>query len=823
MLASTRWLRELCPLQASADEIARRLTAAGLEVEGRKRYGELPGVVIAEVRAKSPHPTKDKLTVVTLFDGERELSVVCGASNVPEAPGRVLLARTSARLPSGLEIAERKLGGVLSQGMICSEQELDIGSESDGIFVLGDDISAEPGTPVSEALALEDEVLEIGLTPNRPDCLGHVGLARELSALFGVGLSLPRAEGGVRWARPPAHVDGMRPVALFSRATGEGREITAVPVSVADAARCPRYAACVVSDVHVGPSPFWLRYRLHVLGLRAINNVVDITNWVLLEYGYPTHAFDLRRLRGGRIEVRTGRPGERVVTLDGMEHAVGEDDLLICDGAGPVAVAGVMGGEHSGVSADTQQVLVECAYFEPRGIRRTSRRLGLHTDSSHRFERGVDPRAVPGVMARVSSLLSTLAGGVASSHGFQVYPRPIAERQLVLRLSRVRALLGVSPTRSTIETVLSALGCAIQTGDEGTLQVRVPTWRPDLAREEDLIEEIARVWGYDNIPTQVPKVLAQAGTQPMTRLVRRVKERAAALGLTEVVNHAFISESQLRRAGVDADVVRLLNPLSEERAVMRPTLLVGLCGNLQRAQRHQVAEVQLFELARTFAPSDRPLPEERYTLAMLMAGRRTEWFGEGPEYDFHDGKGMLQSILHPLVRSSVETVVDDDLVRQHPYFHPRRAARARLGGEAVGVLGQLHPDIADVLELAGPVIYAEVDMHSVLDASDRQPTPTRKPLSKFPASNRDLALTVPETVQAGQMAAALQEAGGPLVEDVQLFDLYRGQHLDPDKKSLAFRIRYRDPEGTLTDERVDAAHAKLVAQAQKLFGAEVRA
>jgi phenylalanyl-tRNA synthetase beta chain len=345
MLASYKWLSELCAFKATPDEVRARLTEAGLEVESVKEYGNLPGVVIAEVRGKRPHPQRDNLTLVTLFDGEQELEVVCGAPNVPEPGKRVLFARVGAKLPNGMEIGERKLGGVVSRGMICSEVELDIGAEGDGIVVLGGEVSARPGTPVSEALGLSDFVFEIGLTPNRPDCLGHVGLARELSALFGgAKLELPSTPRDLKLLRAPEAPEGTRPVALFMSAPSE-RTAASVPLDVRDPVRCPRYAACVVEGVTVRPSPFWLRYRLHVLGLRAINNAVDITNLVLLEYGYPTHAFDLELVRGGRIEVRTGKAGERIRALDGVEREVGADDLLICDAEGPVAVAGVMGGE----------------------------------------------------------------------------------------------------------------------------------------------------------------------------------------------------------------------------------------------------------------------------------------------------------------------------------------------------------------------------------------------------------------------------------------------------------------------------------------------
>ncbi len=822
MLASYKWLKELCAFEATPDEVATRFTAAGLEVEGLKEYGKLPGVVIAEVRGKQPHPSRDKLSLVKLFDGEREVEVVCGASNVPEKGKRVLYAQLGAKLPNGMEIAERKLAGVLSQGMICSEVELDIGSESEGIFVVDEALKAQPGTLVSEALGLEDVVFEIGLTPNRPDCLGHVGLARELSALLNAQLRVPVIKQPGQLAHAPENAESLQPLALFT-GTPTAPAAQHVPIQVADAQRCPRYAACVVDKVVVAASPFWLRYRLHVLGVRAISNVVDITNLVLLEYGYPTHAFDLGLLRGGRIDVRGGRAGETITALDGVVRSVGEDDLLICDAEGAVAVAGVMGGEHSGVSADTQRVLVECAYFDPRSVRRTSRRLGLHTDSSHRFERGVDPRAVPDVLARVVSLLAEIAQGVPCRLGFEIYPQRIAPREIVLRIARAEALLGVTLPDQVPQAILEALGCAVDVRADKRLVVQAPTFRPDLTREEDLIEEIVRVWGYDKVPTVTPIVRgAGGGTTPLTHFLRSLKLRAAAVGMTEAVNLAFVSTKQLEKARVATEAVRLLNPLSEERSVMRTSLLPGLAANVLRAQRHQVPRVALFELARVFTPSKEALPEQPYRFGLILAGSRAEWIGEAGALDFFDGKGLLEAIVKPLTRLSIETLTNAEIGALHPALHPRRSASVVVGGQVIGVLGELHPDVVDDLELIGPVVYADLDVHALLEASQADRPPQVKTTPRFPASARDIAIVVDEATQAGSVSEVLRKAGGALVEAVELFDLYRGGQIGPGQKSLAFRITYRDADTTLTDQRVDEAHGKVVAEAKGRFAASTR-
>jgi len=825
MRASYKWLKELCLFEATPEQVAERLTSAGLEVEGQKRYGDLPGVVVAEVRAKRPHPSRDKLNLVTVFDGERESEVVCGAPNVPAAGKRVLFARSGARLPNGMVIGERNLGGVVSNGMICSEIELDTGAEADGIVVLADELSALPGTPVASALGLEDTVFEIGLTPNRPDCLGHLGLARELSAILSVPLRLPTATVPRALRPAKSSASPARPVVLFAaQASVGGEPLANAELEVRDGERCPRYATAVVEGVTVATSPFWLRYRLHVLGLRAINCVVDITNLVLLEYGYPTHAFDLQRVRGERIVVRTAREAESIETLDGLVRTLASDDLLICDAERPLAVAGVMGGLESGVHAETKRVLVECAYFDPRAVRRTSRRLGLHTDASHRFERGVDPRAVPGVLARVVSLICELAGGATAVHGFEIYPEAIKPREIRLRVERIERLLGASPPEGRAREILAALGCEVEGSGTATLLVRAPTWRPDLTREEDLIEEVARIWGYGEIPTDVPRVRASLhGAEPHTRFVRRLKERAAAVGLTEAVNLAFVSPRQLDQARAPQPAVRVANPLSEERSVLRTSLLPGLAANVLRAQRHQVSHVSVFELARVFRPTNELLPEERHKFALVLAGERASFLGDGALYDFYDAKGLLEAICTPLARRPLETFIDEQLAEQQPSLHPRRSARIRVGERVVGMLGELHPDVAEALELTGPVIYAELDVAELLAAGSAELAPQLRPVPRFPSSRRDLAVAVDEASEAGAVGAALREAGGALVEAVELFDLYRGGQLPSGKKSLAFRITYRDPEATLTDQRVDEAHGRVVKAAERLFSAALRA
>lgn len=821
MRASTQWLCELAGVQATPAEIAERLTAGGLEVEALHPYGaSLEGVVVAEVRSRAPHPKRDKLTVVEVFDGEIVHTVVCGASNVPEPGGRVLLARVGAVLPGGVAIAERELAGVVSRGMLCSESELGIGSEAGGIVVLGEADVAALGARADEAFDLRDVALEISLTPNRPDCLGHVGLARELAVLSGKTFTPPAPGTGFALEA----IAGARGVLA-----AEGGEVT---VTIAAPERCPRYAAAIVRGVTVGPSPLRVRARLHVLAVRAISNIVDATNLGLYEWGYPTHAFDLARVAGRHLVVRLATDGERMKTLDGIERALTRDDLLICDGDGPVAIAGVMGGESSEIRATTRDVLLECAWFDPRSVRRTARRLGLHTDASHRFERGVDPGAVPAVLGRVGALVQSLSGGAAAG-AVDVHPQAQTPARIQLRGARLRALLGDDEVSlDDAARILSGLGCALDaapTPDAAALELSAPSWRPDLTREIDLVEEVARVRGYDRIPTVVPNVRPSVtGTPPRVRFGRKLREHAAAAGLYEAINFAFVAPSELLAAQVSTRAVPLANPLSEERAVLRTSLVPGLLADVRRAQRHQGERVALFELARVFAPqTEGPLPIERRELGFVLAGPRASWLGDTEPFDFFDLKGLVATIVSSACGLVIETIVDDALdgpveAGGAPFLHPRRRARVRAAGRDLGVLGEVHPDVVRGVELLGRPLVALLDVEALFDASEAAGVPRARPLPRFPHVSRDLALVVDECALAGDVASVMREAGAGLAEDVQVFDVYRGGGIPAGQKSLAFRVVYRDPAATLTDERVDRAHELVTRAARERFGASVR-
>ena len=802
MLASYTWLVELSGVEATPEEMADRLTSAGLEVEAMVHKGQgLGSVVVAEVRSKKGHPKRDALTVVTVFDGEAEYDVVCGASNVPQEGGQVVLAKVGSKIGQ-LDIAERKMGGVLSRGMLCSEVELDIGVDGEGIVVLSHAADLAVGTPIVDALRLQDTIFEIGITPNRPDALGHIGLAREVALAFG------------RTFEGPAFV--------ADNSVKSVKERPSVGVTIKDADRCPRYGAALVCGVSVGPSPFAVRYRLHNLGLRPVSNVVDATNLILLEYGHPIHAFDLNKVGGAEIVVRLANKSESMTTLDGQERQFTDDDLLICDAEGPVAVAGVMGGADSEIEDTTTDVLIECAYFDPRSVRRTSRRLALHTDASHRFERGVDPNGVPRVLAAAAATISSLAGGTAIVDVADVVAQPITPRPIVLRKQQIKLLLGTDIPDETTRRVLVGVGCEIQKESAETFEVTVPTWRPDLQREADLIEEVARVYGYDNIPTSVPRVRAGRGGDSLFSTMRTtLGSLASANGFYEAISYSFVAPKDLLNARVSTDAVVMANPLSEDRSVMRTSLLVGLAHSASSALRRQVDEVRLFELGKSFHPSDAALPIERRKLGLILAGISSAWIGKSRRHDFYDIKGAVESVLSPLV-GELDFAADDSLESSAKFLHPKRRASVAAGDRVLGVMGELHPDVVDALALQGVTAYAEIDLEAVAESVSGRPATQAQALPRFPAMSRDLAMVVAEQFSAGAIAKALSEAADGLAESVTLFDLYQGGQIPAGQRSLAFRIVYRDPEATLTDKRVQAVHTKVLKAAQAQFKSTIR-
>jgi phenylalanyl-tRNA synthetase beta chain len=844
MKASYRWICALVPeLKAEPRELAERLTRAGIAVDSIEEFGAgTKDLVVAEVRKVEPHPSRPKLRLVTVDRGGSEQRVVCGAPNVPDPGGLVVLAPLGTTLPAvGMTLTAREIGGVTSEGMLCSETEMGLvgagkskaagaaeaahGEGDAGILILPKG-SAKAGTPLREALGgAHDFIFDIDLTPNRPDCLGHVGIAREVAALYDLPFGTPSPDA------PPRVAQG----SLTNQAS----------ISIEDTERCPHYGAALVVDVKVGPSPAWLRYRLESLGIRSISNVVDATNLILLEFGHPIHAFDLDLVRGLQIIVRHARDGEKLTTLDGVERALAPDDLVIADGEGAVALAGVMGGANSEIRAETKRVLIECAYFEPRGVRRTSRRHGIHTEASHRFERGVDPRGVPDVLAQAASLITTLCGGAGMPDSIIAGVAPAEPVGVPLRERRMSALLGVEVPLAEATKILTRLGCSVQPPrDEGEgpwAYVLPPSHRPDIKLEADLIDEVIRVQGLDKVPTVLPAIRPQPlRTGPDAALGpnsarARVRRAAIEVGLSEAVTFGFVSPKELAALGVPASSFVIKNPLTEDRSVMRTSLLPGLLEALRKARRRGEANVRLFTIGAKFMSRGAVpdggkaslLPDEVPSFAAVIAGFREAKLTKPVEIDVFDAKGIAVEIAERATRRTA-TVAHQPAERRAPYLHPRAAGDVILDGVVVGSFGLLHPDTIDALDLGGPAVVVELDLRELERLGIK--LPQFKPIPSLPAATRDIALIVPDDVSAGSVGEAIREAAGELCESIELFDLFRGGNIPPEYRSLAFHVVYRDPKAatdpdaarTLTDEEVDTRHAAVVESVRQKFGAVLR-
>jgi phenylalanyl-tRNA synthetase beta chain len=730
-------------------------------------------------------------------DGAGIHQIVCGAQNY-SAGDIVPMARPGAKLPNGTEIRSAKLRGVESDGMLLSQRELGLSDDHSGLMILPPD--ARVGTPVDELFGFPDTILDVNVTPNRPDALSHLGIARELSATTGVPVRLPPTQPAGK-GELPARVD------------------------IEDSQRCPRYVARVIEGVHVGPSPLWVQERLRACGVRPISNVVDATNLALLELGHPLHGFDLDKLAGRRIIVRRAREGEPLVTLDGKERKLSADDLVIADGEKPVALAGVMGGQTSEVGDRTTRILLESAMFEPAGIRRTSRRHGLHTEASHRFERGMDDHAADRAADRCAELIVQLAGGRLLAGAIDVYPLPREPVKAMVRPGRVSAVLGTPVADSEVDRWLRAL----QLVPVGDGRWSVPTWRRDLTREIDCIEEIARLRGYDTIPIQLhPAGIGQtAAVPPQWRVTAQARASISAHGFDEVLNYSFLAEEDL--AAVSAQKpLRVANPLTAEQGAMRTTLIAGLLRNVRYNLAHGVRDLKLYELGRVYLPeSDARHPSgelawpahepRRLGLTLTGARKAKSWSGGGDAADFYDLKGAVEDVLEAMGigQARFEPAA-------HPALHPASSAALIVAGKPAGHLGQVHPRVAAHFEVPQETFAGELDWEALLSHS--LALKQLRGVPKFPAVARDLAFVVEATVPVEKLLEEIRGAdSGRLLENVTLFDVYRGPPVPEGRKSVAFGLALRAGDRTLTDVEADALCAVIRDRLKARLGAEIRA
>lgn len=798
MKISYNWLTDYIDCGLAPAELADRLTQAGLEVE--KVTAVEPGlddILVGEVLSVEAHPRADRLSLCGVSDGKTEFTVVCGAPNV-RAGARVSFARPGARMPDGSVIKASKLRGVVSEGMLCSEKELGLGADAAGIMIL--DGSPSPGAPLVEVLRLRDWILDIGVTPNRPDCLSVIGVARELSAL----LNKPVKE----------------PSSRLVEAGGRTRDH--VGVTVENGELCPRYSARLIRGVKVGPSPFWMRARLGMAGLRAVNNVVDTTNYVLMERGQPLHAFDHDKINGGAVVVRLARPGEGIVTIDGKERRLEEGMLVIADSAGPVAVAGVMGGGATEVGEGTTSILLESAYFDPRSVRRTSKRLGLSSDSSYRFERGVDYEGVVPASHRAAGLIAEITGaevfrGIVDENRGRREPR-----RLTLRIPRMNSILNTRLTPGKARGCLERLGMEVEESGEKELGVTPPSYRVDIRREIDLVEEVARLYGYDRIREVPPLGIVSPAGEPAGLCGReKLREAACSAGFSEAISLSFVGEDEIARlmpAGGDplGRAVRLRNPVSEEFSLLRTSLLPPLMRCLSLNAGRGNSDIRLFELGTVFIRSpDGAGVEERGKLALAAMGSvaRPNWCTAARRADFFSLKGVIEGILRG---SGADFTVEKD---SPPYCHPERAARLLLDGRQWGWMGELHPRLTAAYGLEGPVIFAEIDSEPLLEALAR---PRRfTPLPRFPAVKRDIAVVAGGDLESETILRTAREASPGLIDSVEIFDVYSGAPIPPGKKGIAVSVLLRSREKTLREKDIAAAMNSIYA-ALKGIGCEIR-
>lgn len=822
MRLSLRWLKQYVPVELSLAEVVETLTMLGLEVESVVDLGYESGkFVICEILDVAAHPHSDHLSLCSVqADQAKPIQVVCGATNM-KAGDRVVLAREGAVLPDGRVMKKAMIRGIESPGMLCSPIELGYSEDAKGLMIL------PPDAPVAEPF---DALIEIKVTPNRPDCLSVVGVARELAAATQKKLTLP----------VPRFADSDEKTEAAVRIVVKARE------------ECPRYAARVLRGVKIEPSPLWLQRAVESAGLRPINNVVDVTNYVLIELGHPLHAFDLNKIAQKTVVIRLAEEGEVIETLDGQKAVLTEEDLLITDPTGPIALAGIMGGLRSEISDATTDVLLESAYFAPRTIRRTSKRLDKSTDASYRFERGADPKRLILALERAAQLIQQTAGGEILK-GIVDVQGPIPEpRPVWLRIERLNRLLGLTLSGREISDSLKALGFDILRTDGERMQIGVPSHRVDIVREADLFEEVARLWGYDKIPTALPGTTAASWADPPLRRLRaRITDILVGAGYNETINYSLSNAEELEKFRCPTDrLVRLKNPLSSEQSVMRTSLVPGMVAAAVRNQNRGVLDPRLFEIGKYYiappeaseeapkadaAPASAPAPsaaegcaasvpddlppaaEEKTALLVAVAGSGKEaWNAPAHETDFYEIKGIAELLLDQMGMQDAALVPVEDC----PYLHPGRSAAYHKDGLTLCRFGELHPGLARQHDLRKRLYLLEMELDPLESVAGA--TKKHRELPRYPAMQRDIALVVARHVPALELERAMRAAANQLLESIRLFDLYEGANIPADKKSLAYGLTFRSPERTLTEDEVNAALDAILKALEKRFGAVLR-
>ncbi len=802
MKVSLSWLKEYIPVDFQPQELADRLTMAGLEVDSIENlYDYLDNIVVARVLEVKQHPNADKLSVCQVDVGDpnapEPVQIVCGAPNVRENMV-VPCALPGAVLPGDLKIKKSKLRGEVSQGMLCSAAELRLNADASGLMDLSD--ALEPGTPISQAMALNDARLEIDLTPNRPDCLSLMGVAREIGAF-----SEPKAQITKPDVTFPKDRIGTQSIHDFAK------------VEIKDPDLCPRYSAGMVFDVKVAPSPLWLRQKLESVGMTPINNVVDITNFVMMETGQPLHAFDYDDLAGGRIVVRKAGAPIEFITLDSKTHTLEPDMLMICDGERPVALAGVMGGENSEISDATTRVLIESAYFNHVSVRKTAKRTGIATDASHRYERGADPEGTVYAMQRAVSLMAQVCdSAVIAKDIIDEYPAKVDKVCLDLNTRAMNVRLGTDLSRDDIADILETVAFGVEKVDETMLKVDVPSFRVDVSRPEDLSEEVARLWGYNKIETSYPPVPAKGKALSSLFLVRqKIRQAMNGFSLHEAINYNFAHEASCDRLMLSETdprrrVEQILNPISDQMSVLRSSLIPGLLETMKKNNAQQTETVKVFEIGKVFyATAMGEQPNEVETVAGLLTGNREDqtWYSQKTPLDFYDMKGVVEALFQTLFIEGAEYVrIEDDSC---PYFEKGAGAVVKKGQIAAGTIGKISSEVLKNFGLKQDAFIFDFTLSALMEMMPEQIQASLLP--KFPSISRDMTFIVDSGLEVEAVLSRMREKASKerLVEDLFLFDLFEGSPIPEGKKSLSFRVVYRSAQKTLTEKNVQKLHSNI--------------
>jgi len=808
MRASIKWLKDYVSITQAPEALADQLTMAGIPVASVESLGQnIHHVVTGKILEVNPHPDADRLSVCKINIGNSKVTIVTGATNV-RAGQVVPVALDGAKLPSGKTIVSAELRGVMSQGMLCSAEELNLDAKiiapelREGIYILPSETAV--GIDIQSALGLDDTVLEFELTPNRADCFSVIGLAREVAVLTNETVTKPM---------------------LALQEAGEGKAVTLASVTINEPSLCPRFAARILQNVKVGPSPVWMQHRLQAAGMRPINNVVDVTNFVMLEMGQPMHAYDYSLLARHSITVRRANPGERLTTLDGVKRELSTDTLVIADAVQAVGIAGVMGGLATEVTATTQTVLLEAAAFQGVSVRRTSRALGLRSEASGRFERGVDTANITRALDRAAKLLEDMGVCKVCPDIIDNYPGMTLPRQVVFTAQQINAFLGTDVPHATMVDILRRLEFELDVQAE-RVTVTVPTWRSDVTGPADIAEEVARIYGYNKVPTTTPAGRMTRGSQSYIQSIAdKLKNSLAAGGFTEIITFSFMHPATLAKLNFASDSslyqgIEIKNPITDEFPWLRTTLLGGMMDVLVRNLSRKNEDLKLFELGAVYHPGQLPLvdlPDEPLMLCGALCGRRNEVSWNQPQQmvDFYDAKGAVEELLaaigiyNPIVEAG-----------EHPSLHPGKTAVFTVGGEIVATVGEVHPKVQAAFGINRKVYMFEMPVAAL--AKQARLIAKYEQLPKFPAIARDLAVVLPVSVSASQVAEVIAENGGSLLAEVKLFDVYTGEQVPAGYRSLAYSLVFRAVDRTLTDAEIETHHKNILVHLEKTLAAKLR-